>query len=819
MRLAKNALITALVSLAMVFAVSAQTLRSPDDNRNLAPTVGSGAAAGGATGLFTVLDGQTLRKGEYTFSIAYSNFDRDPGNVDITEVPVSFNIGLSDHIELFFNTDAWKGIKVNNPQNLSSFYLPNSQLPTGTQPAAIILSPGTGGSAFNRAIFRPAGMPFSQFPFVGGSSGNLGLFFPPFVSGPVFGFPASTLATLGPPRAGGAADNFPGFGSPYGSILPGIVLSTTTITDNNVIARPVTVTVPQVYTVAPTYLPDAPFINRRYGQTAFGTMTFGAKWRFTSPNNPIGIGVAPFYRWNMDKADAFAGFNQLQRGASSGGNRGDIGVTGFFDARAATWANVSANLTYIKNSSVKAQFPTGTFTILDRPDELQYGVGLDFPVNKYFQPIVEYRQTLYVGGRTPNEFENNPLDVIGGFRIYPKRWFGMGFAYRYHANQQEAGDSTFNSNVFRTRRTSILVANAGAGVDNQVILVPFATPDNFAGNLSNVFRNSTDPHGYIVQFFVGRRNARELPPVPRQFIDVASVDLDSVKVVLPCAPGTQSTSNACRDDQTVAVKTAVGPNPDNDVLTYNYTVSGGRIVGQGANVNWDLSGVRPGTYTITSAVDNGCGFCGKTQTKTITVESCSDCKTPCSCPSFSVNGPSGLTDIGGSMTFNASLSGGTQDRATYNWTVSAGTITSGQGTSSITVATTEDMAGQTVTATAVVGGLCAECETTRSASGEIAPKPPIREIIKQDELGDAKPDDIKSRLQNLNLAVQGEPNSSAIIRVSGPAKDRARQIRNVNKAIDFLRLDKSRYRVVDGGDSGSVQIEFYFVPAGVSAPF
>lgn len=51
-----------------------------------------------------------------------------------------------------------------------------------------------------------------------------------------------------------------------------------------------------------------------------------------------------------------------------------------------------------------------------------------------------------------------------------------------------------------------------------------------------------------------------------------------------------------------------------DVLTYNYTVSAGKIVGSGANVVWDLSGVKPGSYTITAGVDNGCGVCGATKT-------------------------------------------------------------------------------------------------------------------------------------------------------------------------------------------------------------
>src|SRR6202521_3418428 len=128
MRLANRALIAALSVLVLCAAVSAQTLRSPNDPRNQSPSVGTGGPPGGPTGLFTIYDGSTIRRGEYTFSLAYSNYDRDPGNVDITDSVGSFNVGLNDHIELFFKTTAYRGIKVNNPQNLSSFYLPNTRM-------------------------------------------------------------------------------------------------------------------------------------------------------------------------------------------------------------------------------------------------------------------------------------------------------------------------------------------------------------------------------------------------------------------------------------------------------------------------------------------------------------------------------------------------------------------------------------------------------------------------------------------------------------------------------------------------------------------
>ena len=77
--------------------------------------------------------------------------------------------------------------------------------------------------------------------------------------------------------------------------------------------------------------------------------------------------------------------------------------------------------------------------LLDRPDEFISGVGLDYTVNKHFQIIGEARSTMYVAGHTPNAFNNNPVDALGGVRIYPARWWGIGVAYRRHMNQQDAG--------------------------------------------------------------------------------------------------------------------------------------------------------------------------------------------------------------------------------------------------------------------------------------------------------------------------------------------------------------------------------------------
>ena len=259
--------------------------------------------------------------------------------------------------------------------------------------------------------------------------------------------------------------------------------------------------------------------------------------------------------------------------------------------------------------------------------------------------------------------------------------------------------------------------------------------------------------------------------------------------------------------------------PENDVLTYNYTVSGGRVVGNSANVQWDLSNAQVGTYTITTGVDDGCGVCGKTNTQTIKVQECPDCYTPeegpkCNCSPVSVSGPSGITNPGDNMTFTASVSG----NVTYNWTVSAGRIVSGQGTPAITVSTSAADAGSNVTATVEIGGTQAGCNCPTGAS-ETAPvqaKPTSRTI---DEFGAQKDDEVKARVDNFFIQLNNDPSSKGyIINYGTPAQIKARKAQ-INKAITFRKYDTGRLVWVDGPDNGTgISTKFILVPSGAENP-
>ena len=99
--------------------------------------------------------------------------------------------------------------------------------------------------------------------------------------------------------------------------------------------------------------------------------------------------------------------------------------------------------------------------------------------------------------------------------------------------------------------------------------------------------------------------------------NVTDLVLDKTEIRLADMPLAESSG-----DVSAAMLINVATNAhdaENDVLDYYYVVSAGRIVGSGSNVQWDLSGVGPGTYTITAKVDDSCGVCGSTKTKLIKV--------------------------------------------------------------------------------------------------------------------------------------------------------------------------------------------------------
>lgn len=178
-----------------------------------------------------------------------------------------------------------------------------------------------------------------------------------------------------------------------------------------------------------------------------------------------------------------------------------------------------------------------------------------------------------------------------------------------------------------------------------------------------------------------------LRTMPRNLpADVTDLSLSSDHLVLPCEPGQRPNEGKPSPSKTMLIDVVTrAADPDDDPLVYVYTVSGGQIVGRGSKVQWDMKDAAPGTYTITAGVDDGCGICGKTVTRTITIEECTpSCSLPPDCPLVEIRSPEFLGSFEEYL-FKAKILGG--EGLNINWSVENGELIHGQGTPQIRVKT------------------------------------------------------------------------------------------------------------------------------------
>ena len=253
-------------------------------------------------------------------------------------------------------------------------------------------------------------------------------------------------------------------------------------------------------------------------------------------------------------------------------------------------------------------------------------------------------------------------------------------------------------------------------------------------------------------------------------------------------------------------------------LRYRWSVTAGRLRGDGPTPMWDLGGAAPGVYQAIVDVDDGDANCVAFSSISIVVL---DCPPPPPekpvCPSVSVSCPEAATE-NAPVTFTANLSGGTGGiTPTYNWTISAGRIISGEGTPSITVDTT-GLAGQTVRATVDIGGFGMPCPASCSVAIPIINKP-----HKFDEYYDIARNDEKARLDNYAIELQQQPGSQGYVivyasRKGGASAAQARAQRIVDYLVNTRGLDSHRVVTVMGPAREDWLFELWVVPEGAPPP-
>lgn len=192
-----------------------------------------------------------------------------------------------------------------------------------------------------------------------------------------------------------------------------------------------------------------------------------------------------------------------------------------------------------------------------------------------------------------------------------------------------------------------------------------------------------------------------------------------------------------------------------------------------------------------------------------------------SCPTVKVSCPEELKP-GEALKFTANVAGGDQNvETTYNWLVSAGSISSGQGTPTIEVDVSELPHKETVTAKLVVDGFARSCSTAASCTTTVSRR---FESSKVDEYPTVTPDTENARLNAFAKQLQEKPDSQAYILVyggrhslTGAARAAANRIKS--HLVKNGGIDANRIVTVDGGYKEELAIELWVVPPGALPPF
>jgi hypothetical protein len=191
------------------------------------------------------------------------------------------------------------------------------------------------------------------------------------------------------------------------------------------------------------------------------------------------------------------------------------------------------------------------------------------------------------------------------------------------------------------------------------------------------------------------------------------------------------------------------------------------------------------------------------------------------CPELMIDCPNEFTESGMPLTLNAKvINADPKVTLTYKWTVSAGTIISGQGTSTIIIdkAGTE---GQSIIVTVEVGGLDANCPQSESCT---LSAPALRPMSRRvDGYGSVAPDEEAARLKMFAGQLQNEPDAQGYImtyfgRRGSKDEAQARADHVKGYLVKVYGIDAERIVALVGGGREKPVIAFWIVPTGARPP-
>jgi flagellar motor protein MotB len=440
--------ISTLVMVLLILAGSIIAQERHDGNlaeRQKAPTVLGG------TGLFNTFSTRTLCKGEFNFALFWNNFDRDPGDIDINQVPFNFSIGLTNRWELWINWITWQNTTSRQPALLSGYQYSAARF---FGDPFVNLGPASGGNDQAAAFFPGTGAQF------GGILPALGRF------GTPIGFPTSVFSP-----GGTTATQAIGLG-------------------------------PLVNTTLPSYYEELPFFGEVdfQGFDGLGRPVFGPR-QSSNGSGDIYAGT----KVNLVDANkhwfsmALGGYIKIpvsrsEHARARGRTSGELEygpILMFGQESGGKVFRLYENIGYIHTGDVER----GDVKVLDLRDKLLLNVGTGVALGSHAEFVAEFVHTRFIGGGTPSLIRNNPADLNLGMRFFFKNGaISFGGAYRRFLNNED--DITLP--VFESRT---------------IFVPPFFRIEPLFTTQNQTF-GSGGVNGFVGYFSIGGRRRCPLPPAP-----------------------------------------------------------------------------------------------------------------------------------------------------------------------------------------------------------------------------------------------------------------------------------------------------------------
>ena len=188
------------------------------------------------------------------------------------------------------------------------------------------------------------------------------------------------------------------------------------------------------------------------------------------------------------------------------------------------------------------------------------------------------------------------------------------------------------------------------------------------------------------------------------------------------------------------------------------------------------------------------------------------------CPAIKVYASSFEIPEGDILVFIAEVTPASES-VTHNWSISNGTIASGQGTKTIQVIT-DSLGGSSITATVEIGGLPRDCIITSSMTADVM-KGPEKIISANYTTPQALSAAVKKFITQTDLA-NISLSQTAFVYVYGGAATTTAQLKAMNSAI-AKEFEKNgtfifQYKITDGGKKKIASFEMYRLMSGTREP-